>query len=272
MSERDPKAYLEASLAALEISRRIGSRAGMSMALNNLASSAEITGDWDLALDELRAEADTDSADDRVRIQMATTYLLSDRGDDVTQLVASVREYFDSASDEASDFEGFYLGSLALPAGRYREALERLTKGAAEDPFNATAGYSLASVAALLLRDVETAKIALAGLESTGSHGRMVKLDKRRTRAGIDALDDRVDDALAGFRTVLDEYRRLDLPPMVAQTCLVMCVVLDRSLPEVVAAEAEARSIYEALGAQAWLDRLDEALAREATLTEATSA
>ena len=61
---------------------------------------------------------------------------------------------------------------------------------------------------------------------------------------------------------VLEEYRRLELPFCVAQTGIVMCAVLEPSSPEVEAAEREARGILEALGARAWLDRLDDALRR----------
>jgi hypothetical protein len=195
---------------------------------------------------------------------MAMADALAHMGEDIEELMATITAYYEAliAGGEtaaARDLEGLQ-GSTAVPAGRLQEGIGLLMRSAEHDPFNATSTYGLAALAALLDHDRAAASAALAGLESTGVHGRIVKLDKQRTQAGIDALDGRGAQALAGFRVVLDEYRRLELPFCVAQTGIVMCAVLEPSLPEVEAAEREARSILEALGAQAWLHRLDDAL------------
>ena len=265
LADRDPRAQAEASQAALEIARRIGSRAGVSMALNNLASAATSIGEWDPVLVELRREVDTDSVDDRVRVQIALAITLADRGKDVTELSTVVVEHLETliAGGEQAlrrDLESF-LGQLALAAGRFDEAIRRLTFAAEADPFNAAPTYATAALAALLGRDVGAARTALAGLGSTGSHGQIIKLDKRRTQAGIDALEGRDDEALSGFRSLLVEYRRLELPFYLAQTDLALRTLLDSSHPEVGAAEAEARSIFEDMGAGAWLGQLDDVVA-----------
>ena len=130
-------------------------------------------------------------------------------------------------------------------------------------------GYAEVSFAALLDRDREGAAAALTGMESRGSHGAMVKLAKRRTVAGIAALDGRLEEALGGFEAVVADYRGLRLPFAVAATELMMVSLLDGSAPEVTAAADEARAIFEQLGARAWLDRLDEALTRGTRPSEA---
>jgi hypothetical protein len=116
-------------------------------------------------------------------------------------------------------------------------------------------------VAALLARDGLATSQALAGLVGTGSHGAIVKLGRRRALAGIAALESRTDEALAGFRGVQEELRRLELPYLLALTDVMACAVLDPTLPDVAAAAEEARDIFERLGAKAWLDRLEEAFA-----------
>ena len=74
----------------------------------------------------------------------------------------------------------------------------------------------------------------------------------------------------AGFTSVMRGYRQRNAPFYVAATGVTMCAVLDPSLPEFKAAEAEAREFLEELRARAWLDRLDEALARSAAVAPAS--
>jgi hypothetical protein len=116
------------------------------------------------------------------------------------------------------------------------------------------------ALASLLDHDASSAAAALAGMETTGSHGTVVKLAKRYTEAGIAALEGRSDEALGALLGVIDGYRELELPFAVATTRLTMASLLDGSIPEVAAATVEARAIFERLGARAWVDRLDEAV------------
>ncbi len=54
LADRDPRAFLEASRASLDLARREGSRPAAALAASNVAEAARTTGDWDLALAELR--------------------------------------------------------------------------------------------------------------------------------------------------------------------------------------------------------------------------
>ncbi|HSM33412.1 MAG TPA: AAA family ATPase, partial [Anaerolineae bacterium] len=269
LAERDPKAMLEASLTAGNLARRMGDRMGASMAANNLAEAARYTGDWDLALNKLREEAELSGGDDLQRVLGSLARLEAERGEVTTAAVDSLVAYVEEriANGEPSwrkELEVF-LGSIALPAGRYREVAERLRSGAQDDPFNAALLYADAALASLLEGDAVGGAAVLEGMEVTGSHGAVVKLAMQRTRAGLAALDGHVDEALPAYRVVLDEYRRMGLPYLTAMTLLQMCSTLDATLPEVAAAGKEARSIFEDLGSSAWLERLDEALSRSAS-------
>jgi len=108
-------------------------------------------------------------------------------------------------------------------------------------------------------------------MEATGSHGFVVKLGMRRASAGIAVLEGRPDDALVALSSVLADYRALGLPFPVATTGLLMASLLDGAIPEVGAATDEARTIFEGLGARAWLDRLDEASAARGEAEQASA-
>ena len=264
LAERDPRAMLEASRRALELARQVGDRNGVSMATNNMAESAHMTGDWDEVLSELLREAEVSKGDDLQRIRAQLAFFATERGEDASELLTPLLEHIEAqiATGEPvwqSLLDGV-LGNLALMQGRYSEAVRRNRAAAEADPFNAALTYSDVAVAALLDRDMAEAANALAGMEATGSHGQVVKLAKRRTAAGIAALEGRPDEALASFRAVLVDYRATDLPFLVAQTGLMMAALLDPSQPEVRAAAEEARAVFERLGARAWIDRLDEVL------------
>jgi class 3 adenylate cyclase/predicted ATPase len=262
LADRDPRAMLEASSRALELARQIGDRAGVSMATNNMAESARQIGDWDKVIAELRYEAEASSGEELQWIRNALAPMLANRGEDTTAIVNPLLEYVraQAATGEPAwqETEDALLGALDLPAGRYGDAARRLRVAAEADPFNASLGFGEVAFAAVLDHDLEAAASALAGMESTGSHGRIVKLEKRRTAAGIAALEGRRDEALASFLTVMADYRAMDLPFPVARTGLMMAALLDHSQPEVRAAAEEARAVFERLGARAWIDRLDD--------------
>ncbi|MEX1336440.1 MAG: adenylate/guanylate cyclase domain-containing protein [Candidatus Limnocylindrales bacterium] len=266
LAERDPKAMMEASRRALELARQIGDRHGISMATNNMAESARFTGDWDEAIGELRRELEASSGEEQQWIRNALVPMLASRGEDTREVVEALLGYVrtQAATGEPAwqKAEDAILGALDLPAGRYGDAARRLRLAAEVDPFNAALGYADVAFAALLDRDPVAAAAALEGMESTGSHGAMVKLAKRRTVAGIAALEGRLEEASAGFEAVMADDRGMGLPFAVATTGLLMVSLLDWSAPGVPAAAEEARGIFERLGARAWLDRLDEALAR----------
>jgi hypothetical protein len=268
LAETDPRAMFEASCESLALARRTGERSMASSAVNNVAEGARYTGDWELALDELRREMEHGGGEAHWRVIGAMVRLQAERGDDIAETAASYVAYVEeqlTAGEPAWQAElDTFRGALALPAGRYREAATLLRAAAKEDHFNASALYADAASASVLERDVEGAQAGLAGLEATGSHGLVIKLEMQRTRAAIAALEGRSDEASASFLAVLEEYRRLDLPYLMAMTDLGMCAVLDPERPEVAAAADEARQILGKLRSTAWLERLEELLSSPA--------
>jgi predicted ATPase len=263
--DHDPRATLEAARAAVALARRIGSRPAESMAVSNLAEAARLTGDWDLAVRELRRLEASPSEELRILVLVSLVVFAAARGEDVAERVEQVRSIQRSRLEDGEpEFEAFLHGleaAVAGPAGRYGEAARAMIAAARLDPYNATTDYGEAIVWALLARDPDLVRETLAGLDGTGAHGNMVTLSRRLGRAGLAALEGRTDEARSLFREVGDAYRRAELPYPVARTGLVMAVCLDPSLPDVRAATDEARAIFERLGAGRLIERLDEALA-----------
>jgi tetratricopeptide (TPR) repeat protein len=266
LADRDPRAFLEASRASLELARREGSRPAAALAASNLAEAARTTGDWDLALAELRREAEMGAGDELRMVEEGLVLLEAERGEDRSAAAAAL---ISNAESRVALGEpvwqtrlDVFRANLALPAGRYRDAAVGFLSAARRDAFNATNLFASASLASMLGRDAAGTEAALAGLEATGSHGRIVKLDRKRARAALASLAGRQAEALDGLREVLEDLHRLDVALPIAMTGLVMGTLLDPSDREVVAATDEARTIFERLGARAWLDRLDEAVRR----------
>ena len=109
--------------------------------------------------------------------------------------------------------------------------------------------------AAVHLGDVETAQRVASILEP--SLGGASDGDLAALRAGIAALDRRVDDALTGYRTALTIYRDLGLRFDIALTGLDMAALLGPQHAVVRTVAAEAREILVELGAVPVAARLD---------------
>ena len=268
LAERDPRAMLQASVAALDLARRTGSQMAASMAVNNIVEAARMTGDWDLALTELRAEAEVSRGNDLQRIRGSMTRLLAERGEADPEEVASLLDYVKEqiASGEPvwqHELDAFR-ADLALAAGRYRESAELFRANGEADPFNASASYIAAFVASALDGDAAGVQASLAGLERSGSHGAVVKLSQLQAQAYLDAAAGLVEASLDGFRTARDGFDQLGLAFFVAISDMVLCSTHDLDLPQVQAGAAEASAIFERLGAKPWLERLELLLAQAA--------
>lgn len=262
LQAEDPRAALKAAHMALVLARRVGSRPDETMAANNLAEAARVTGDWDLAFDEVTRTEASASGEAALYTGYGLVSLRAERGQDVTEAVAELRSFLERRMAEAEP--GFEAGLLdleaivALPAGRYGEAARRHLEAARLDSFNAT-GHSIEAIqAALLAGDPDLTRAALTALETSGSHGAMAKLARRLGEAGMAALEGRTQEAAVGLREVRDAYRKADLARPLALTGLVACRLLGLDHPDVSGALDEARAIFERLGARAWLERLDE--------------
>ena len=130
---------------------------------------------------------------------------------------------------------------------------------------------SLRAAIALRRRDAAAARAALAEDEYRLDTSRIAQADRRFAQAGVDALEGRRDDAVAGFVEAARWFRDHELPVILGGILVDAVALLGPDDPESPAFAAEARSIFEPLGARTILDRLDriEAGARGAAAAPA---
>ncbi len=255
----DVRAAFRASAAALEGALRIGSLSTLTVALDNAVDAAIETGDWDWALEHCRGTLPDDVGPlERAVAKWRELEIRGLRGEDIAagseELIPIIRQ-----TDPAL-FEGQVLrirSTVLLTEHRMREAREALMTHARLQPIEAGMLYPEAGLCALWERDLEGAREALAGLEASGFHGRVVSAGGGTIRSGIAALEGRTQEARAGFRDVMAEWRDLGLPWRLALTAIVMATVLDPAAPEVAAAAGEAREILSRLGARRFQDHLE---------------
>ena len=90
-----------------------------------------------------------------------------------------------------------------------------------------------------------------------GGRGPLVAAQRRAMQAGIDGLEGRRTDALAGYRQAIGDFDELGAVLDGVYTAIDMAAALGPSEPEVQTQIDRARATLERLGAKALLDRLD---------------
>ena len=90
-----------------------------------------------------------------------------------------------------------------------------------------------------------------------GGRGPLVAAQRRAMQAGIDGLEGRRTDALAGFRQAIRELEEIGAVLDGVYTAIDMAAALGPSEPEVQTQIDRARATLERLRAKALLDRLD---------------
>jgi hypothetical protein len=204
------------------------------------------------------------------RAYLAHSRLLIDslRGEDLAEEATWLERFF-GGSDESRLRDHVFDVRLwvAFGAGRLSDAYDAATECGHDRPDQASIASFYAAICALWERDGERAAAALAALDSTGVHGRVVDMDRRTIRAGLAALEGRPGDALSAFREALAGWRDLGSPWREALTATTMATLLEPADPEVRAAAEAAREILVRLRAAPFIARLDAALARSSDRT-----
>ena len=262
--DSDVRGVFDASRTALALATRLGDRAGYAFSLVNATQAAVETGDWDWAQGENETSMETAPDDvERAFLTFSRLMIGSMRGEDLAQ-EAGWLERFIGSSDEKSWRESildvrFW---VAFGAGRLSDAYDAATEHGRVHPDEASFVYPYAAICALWERDGERAAAAIAALESTAAHGRVVDLNRRTILAGLVALEGRPRDALSAFCEALAGWRDLGSPWRVALTAITMATLLEPADPEVQAAAKAAREILVRLKAAPFIARLDAAMAR----------
>jgi tetratricopeptide (TPR) repeat protein len=263
LADSDVRGELEAARTALALAARRGDRAGYAFTLLNATLAAVDTGDWEWARGENDTAMETAPGDvERALLTWSRLVIGSLRGEDLAE-EASWLERFLGGSDEKAWRESvldvrFWVD---FGTGGLSDAYDAAMEHAQVHSDEASHVYLYAAICALWERDRERAASALAALDSTEAHGRVVDMNRRTIRAGLAALEGRTGDALSAFREVLAGWRELGSPWRVALTAITMATLLEPTDTEVRAAADAAREILVRLEAAPFIARLDAALA-----------
>jgi len=195
-------------------------------------------------------------------LTMSRLMIGSLRGEDLAEEAAWLERFIGSSDESWRENNPEVRVSVAFGEGRLSDAYDAAMKHVQVQGFEASFLSAYAAICALWERDRERAAAALAALDATKAHGRVVDMNRQTIRAGLAALEGRPGDALSAFREALAGWRELGSPWRVALTAITMATVLEPTDPEVRAAAEAAREILVRLGAAPFIARLDAALAR----------
>jgi hypothetical protein len=112
------------------------------------------------------------------------------------------------------------------------------------------------------MEDAGRVESCLALVPATTSLGRYFGACRRTLMAGRDALEGRLEESAAGYRTAAGILRDLDVPLELGYCLLESATLIGPDDPAARAAGAEAREIFTTLGSPPLLARLDVGLAR----------
>jgi hypothetical protein len=248
----------------IELERKMGIRSGLSYL--NATEVARWTGEWDWA-DELQSELRASDLEgvDRVFARAADVAFKAVRG----ELRGGEQEELDRLAEELNDPSAVAIAMAIRPekylyGGWLREARIEAESQAQSDMLNAAIFLGIAAHAALWDGDLESLQRIHRGMEEMGGRGPLVAAQRRAMKAGIDALEGRRTDAVAGYRQAIRELDELGAVLDGLLTAIDMATALGPAEPEVRTQIDAARATAERLGARALLDRIDSIMQQPA--------
>ena len=262
----------DANRVAGELARRVGNRT-----LANWTRVAAWIGSLFLAdgWDEVLAEAADDDGEgaghgmggpmDEIRRLSIAGFFLVARGESTDATLARLEALASEASDPNSLSSVLILRSdRALHAGDFGLACDEAVRAVEVDPA-ATVYLGFAMRPALWGRDLARARQVADQLDANPSNELGIAAYRIAARAGIAALEGRVDDAITGFRDALSRLRSQHSDFEVARISLDLVLLVGADHPAAPAAADEARAIFERVRARPYLERLDAAMTRATT-------
>ena len=252
-------AYREAE----ELATRVGNR--------SMASWARETGrfydyygarDWDASLDGPDHRFDeTGSALDEIRRLFNTASMFLARGQPADTEITRIETLSVHLSDPVAAAALHALRSdRAMLGGDYATATDEgilAAVGLASESFFLPSALR----AAVWGGDVARAREAHTRIDANPSTDPGVAAHRVAMRAGVAALEGRVDDAIAAYREAMARHRSIGSDLAVAQAALDLVRLVGGNHPAARDAAVEARGIFERVGAQRYLDLLAAAVA-----------
>ncbi|MEK6720683.1 MAG: adenylate/guanylate cyclase domain-containing protein [Chloroflexota bacterium] len=260
--------------SAAELALRVGNRSLARWASEGARVSSYVSaGGWDeaLAADGAFEESDGEgigSALDAIRHLAISAYMRVARGDPCDGILDRLTILSGEVSDPfASSAVRFLRSDRALIAGDYARAVDG-TLGAADMDIQLSEIYlDLATLPAVLGRDVDRARTVAARLTANRATGAIVDANRLRVDAAVAGLEGRHDDAAAGYRQALARLAEFGREWPRAKAGLEFVLLMGSAHPAAGEAAMHARATFERVGATPYLVWLDAALADSAPMT-----
>jgi class 3 adenylate cyclase/tetratricopeptide (TPR) repeat protein len=261
---------LEYDLKNLELARRLGQKNEQTMAQVHVALEYMFLGRWD-DLDRLREEVPFTDAPDQpameVTLHSAAVSVLLRRGQlqEMERIVQAFVRVADLSDVQDQHWMHTQLSMLRWGQGRLEEALaeaeEALSTRGTLGLRTSALQLAIAADIALELGRIDTVErlLLIAESASPAEVSRFLRASVARLRARLAALAGDHEAAESGFASAETVFREISSPFWLAQTLLEHAEwLIGAAQPE----EAEplleeARSIFERLGTQPWIERVD---------------
>jgi class 3 adenylate cyclase/predicted ATPase len=259
----EPRRTNEIVREGVALGRRLGNRTLTAWLVGSLAFYAYATGDdWDGALAAVEEVLTGPIGPaDRFRELGGAIQIRVARGVPAQPLMEELKALAAGISDpQLLSGNEMIQAEVALttgdPVGAYRAASRSVEILPEFAPF----ALPIAVRAAIWAGNEEDARTSAERLDALPQSDNTVRADRSWARAALAGLAGERDEAIPGFRRALTSFRELGRNFQLARVGLDMVHLLGADEPEVRAGAAEARAIFERLGAQPYLDRLDAAL------------
>ena len=250
---------LESARAGIALARRLGLRSLLTILTGNAAEYALATGDWDWAEQELAAHGDELEPSHRVIILSGLALLAAARGRDGATELAETARIAEMAGDVSTRGQNLYIRAWHdLLAGRHADARRGWDDAKAMVVSTGSDSRVQSTRAAAWEGDRAALAAHLRELDESGEYGRSIEANRLSLRAALMALEGQVEEAAGQFREARRAFQELELPWLEGLSALDAAYSLPADHPEAGEARVVARRVFEALGAKALLDQLDE--------------
>jgi class 3 adenylate cyclase/tetratricopeptide (TPR) repeat protein len=262
LSIEDPMVGWQIATDGFEDAKRNGSRDMMTVMGANSMGNAIRIGEWDSAAATVAELAATELAPpDRYLVDCMISLVDALRG---RPFEASLEraETFARTTDEPQVVGQINSTRawLALVGGEFGDAFAAAWANAEINPANVAEDMPVAARAALWAGKADDARTAADQLASIGVHGRAINASLTTIEAGLAALKGDTDHATGGYRDAIRQWRDIGAAFDLALCELDFVKFVGGENPEAKAAAEEAESIFQRLGAPAFLQRLNDAV------------
>ena len=263
----DPRDGRAAYLAARDLALRVGNRNLARWSGEAASYAAFVLADgWDDVLEEHAAEPEDDHGSllDQARHSAILGMFKSARGEPTDTELATLDGLSTQVSDHYAAAAAHSLRSIrAFDRGDYASAIDESLL-ATEDEELAPYFLEDAMRASLWGRDLARARDIAGRLDALPATGLQIETARMAARAGIAALEGRIDETVAGYREAIARQRAVGADFGTATLALDLVNLVGGGHPVTREAAAEARPIFERVKARPYLERLEAALARPA--------